>query len=71
MNDKIEPDTYVITRANMGDRPAGGISTAALRKTATKEKERFPKEAEIILRSSYMDNIINSLGDKKDGGSYL
>ena len=28
------PETYVITRVNMGDRPSGSIACAALRKTA-------------------------------------
>ena len=32
MNFDLRPDTYVITRVNMGDRPSGTIASLALRK---------------------------------------
>ena len=61
MKTDIPPDTYVITRANMGDRPAGTIATSALRKTPTDEdKEQLPIECEIIDKSTFMDDIIDS-----------
>ena len=55
----VEPDTYVITRANMGDKPAGTISSTALRKTAEMELDTFPEAAKVIKNSSYMDDIID------------
>ena len=60
MNFEKPPDTYVITRANMGDTPSGGIASVALRKTAEKEAKSFPKESQIIKDSSFMDDIIDS-----------
>ena len=59
LNTDKSPDTYVITRANMGDRPAGSMSCAAVRKTAHNVISVFPEEAEIILKSSFMDDIID------------
>ena len=44
----------------MGDRPSGSIACAALRKTAEMEKNNFPCEAEIIQKSSFIDDIIDS-----------
>ena len=54
-----KPDTYVITRVNMGDKPSGSIATSALRKTAEMKAKEFP-ESGIIINSSYMDDIIDS-----------
>ena len=60
MNTRIQPETYVITRVNMGDRPSGNIASLALRKTAEMKRDNFPVECETILNSSYMDDIIVS-----------
>ena len=56
-----EPDTYVIQRVSFGDKPSGAITTVALRKTAEMGKEHFPEAAQIILNSTYMDDIIESV----------
>ena len=53
------PETYVITRANMGDKPSGTIASLALRKTAELDRENYPIEYEIIVNSTYMDDIID------------
>ena len=60
-NMKLETplDTYVMTRVNMGDRPSGTIASLALRKTAEMKRERHPMECATILKSSYMDDIID------------
>ena len=60
MNFDLQPDTYFITRVNMGDRPSGTIASLALRKTAELKREEFPKECNVTLNSSYMDDIIDS-----------
>ena len=44
----------------MGDRPSETIASLALRKTAEMKREEFPKECNVILNSSYMDDIIDS-----------
>ena len=59
MKSEKQPDTYIITRVNMGDKPSGTIASLALRKTAQMKKEQYPIEYEIIAKSSYMDDIID------------
>ena len=44
----------------MGGKPSGSIASLALRKTAEMEANEFPEECQIILKSSYMDDIIDS-----------
>lgn len=56
-----EPDTYVIKRVSFGDKPSSAIATVALRKTAEMGKDHFPEAAQIILNSTYMDDIIESV----------
>ena len=60
MNFDLRAGTCVITRVNMGDRPSGTIASLALRKTAEMKREEFPKGCNVILNSSYMDDIIDS-----------
>ena len=60
-----EPDTYVIQRVSFGDRPSGTIATVALRKTAEMAQEKYPQEAKIIRDNTYMDDIIESVGDRR------
>ena len=56
-----EPDVYVITSVSFGDKPAGNIATLALRKTAEMEKETYPKAANVIQNSTYVDDVIDSV----------
>ena len=56
-----EPSTYVITRVNMGDRPAGAIATEALYKTAEMFSSVNREAAEFIKNGSYVDDLINSV----------
>ena len=60
------PDTYVITRVNIGDRPSGTIATLALKMTAEMHKEEFPAAASIIAESTYVDDIISSVNSLDD-----
>ena len=64
MNFDLRSDTYVITRVNMCERPSGTIASLALRKTAEMKREEFPKECNVILNSSYMDDVIDSTDTK-------
>ena len=57
-----EPDVYVITSVSFGDKPAGNIATLALRKTAETGKETHPKAVSAIQNSTYVDDIIDSVG---------
>ena len=55
-----EPDGYVMTRVNMGDTPAPAISTEAVYKTADMFESESPKAANLLKRSSYVDDLIES-----------
>ena len=59
-------DTYVMTRVNMGDRPAGSISTEALYKTAERFGEDCPRAAEMIKVGSYVDDLLDSVPSKEE-----
>ena len=69
MDARKEPDTYVIQRVSFGDRPSGTIATVALRKTAEMAQEKYPQEAKIIRDNTYMDVIIESVGDRETAES--
>ena len=49
------PDVYVMTRVNMGDRPAPCIATEALFKTAIRHEKTHPRASEFIKSSTYVD----------------
>lgn len=55
-----DPDTYVMTRVNMGDTPAPAISTEAVYKTAEMFESDSPKAANLLKKSSYVDDLIDS-----------
>ena len=55
-----EPDVYVMTQVNMGDTPAPAISTEAVYKTADMFETESPKAANLLKRSSYVDDLIDS-----------
>ena len=43
----------------------GTIATVALRKTAKMAQEKYPQEAKIVRDNTYMDDIIESVGDRE------
>lgn len=61
MESDREPDTYVITRVNMGDRPAPSISTEAILKTASMMKDEYPRVDKLFRESMYVDDIVESV----------
>ncbi len=60
------PDTYIIQRVNMGDKPAPAISTEAVYKTVELFREDSPPAADVIKYSSYVDDLIDSRPSKPD-----
>ena len=60
-----EPDTYAITSVSFGDKPAGIIATAALRKTAEMGKDIYPAEAQTVLKNTYMDDVLDSVSNQE------
>ncbi|XP_068737311.1 uncharacterized protein [Montipora capricornis] len=59
-----EPDLYVMTRVNMGDSPAPAISSEAVYKTADMFEIESSKAANLLKRSSYVDDVIDSQPSK-------
>lgn len=45
----------------MTDRPSGSIACLALIKTAERNMHQFTEKSKIILKSSFMDDIIHSV----------
>ena len=56
MQDK-SPDTYVITKVNMGDRLSGSVLSLALDKIDELKSNNLFEESRVILNSSYMNDI--------------
>ena len=65
LNTTKEPNTYVITAVNFGDRPSAAIAIIALRKTAELSVEKYPWASKAIIFNSYMDDISESVPDKE------
>lgn len=58
--------TYMLTSVSFGDRPSGTIAALALRKTAEMGKEKFPKAADVVLNSTYVDDVIDSFPEDEE-----
>ena len=56
-----DPDIYTILRVNMGDKPAGAISSEAIYKTADMHKEKYPRVADLLKSATYVDDILDSV----------
>lgn len=63
MNVFGEPDTY--SSESYGDKSSATIATIALRKTAQMGEELYPEAAKIVMENTYMDDIIDSVSDKR------
>ena len=57
------PDIYTIQRVNMGDKPAGAISTEAVYLTAEMVQGQYPRVASLLKSSTYVDDIVDSVSD--------
>jgi hypothetical protein len=58
-----QPDQYMITSVSFGDKPAGAIASLALKKTAEMQQNTHPRAANMIIRNSYVDDIVDSFDD--------
>jgi len=61
-----KPDVYIMLRVNMGDTPAPAICTEALYKTAKKFADDCPRAAQLIVKSTYVDDVIDSFVSKDE-----
>jgi len=64
-----QPEIYVMTRVNMGDRPAGAISTEAVYKTADLFVADSPRAADMLKNGSYVDDLIDSVSNTEEAKS--
>ena len=55
------PDTFIIQRVNMGDKPATAIAVEALKATAELSSKKWPEAAEMIQNCSYIDDLVCSV----------
>ena len=61
-----DPDVYIKTVLTFGDKPAPAMAQIALRKTANENKAEYPKAAEVLEKSTYMDDICESVDTKQE-----
>ena len=61
-----DPDIFVITSVSFGDKPAGNIAITALQKTAEMGENRYPDAASVILKNTYVDDIVDSVNSHKE-----
>jgi hypothetical protein len=47
-----------------GDQPSGAIATLALRQTATMYQHIYPDASKMVIRNSYVDDILQSVDEK-------
>ena len=58
MNKK--PNDYAMLSVSFGDKPSAAIAITALRKTAELAEERYPEAANVLKKSVYMDDFVDS-----------
>ena len=58
MNLEQGPEGYVMLPVSFGDKPSGGITIVALRRTAGLSRDQYPEAVQVLLNN--MDDIINS-----------
>ena len=61
-----DPDVYMMKKVSFGDKPSGNIVMLALRKTAEEGKDLYPRAAKLVLKNTYVDDLIDSFGDIKE-----
>ena len=71
LDEQRKPDICVMTAVSFGDRPAGNIATAALRKSAESFSEIYPESVGMITRNAYVDDIIDSVHDEETANSRI
>ena len=65
------PEHYALTRVTFGDRPSGIIAILALRHTAEKYVDEYPEAAHMIMRNTYVDDMIQSVPSEKDASKLI
>lgn len=66
LDDSKPPEHYVLTTVTFGDRPSGVIATLALRHTAEMFLNEHPDAAHMIMRNTYVDDMVQSVQSEKE-----
>lgn len=61
-----DPDVYITTVLTFRDKPGPAMAQTALRKTANENKAEYPTAAEVLEKSTYMDDICKSVDTKQE-----
>ena len=69
MDKSRPPDILAMTSVSFGDKPAGNIAITALHKTAELFKDRYPEAVEMIMKNSYVDDIVESVETCEEANS--
>ena len=60
MDENKKPDVYMMMAVSFGDKPAGAIASLALRKTAEYSLTEYPVASKMIIKNTYVDDVIDS-----------
>ena len=61
MDTKKEPGHFVLTAVAFGDRPSGTIAMVALQEIAEMNRRTYASAADMIMKNSYVDDLIQSV----------
>ena len=61
MDTKKEPGHFVLTAVAFGDRPSGTIAMVALQEIAEMNRRTYASAADMIVKNSYVDDLIQSV----------
>ena len=61
-----DPDIFVISSVTFEDKPARNIATIALQKTAEVGEDRYPDAACVILKNTYVVDIVDNVNGHKE-----
>ncbi len=68
-NDRKEPEVFVTTKVNCGDRPAGCMDMAAVRKTAERFGLGREEAPQFLKKRTYVDDALGGAHDNKNQGN--
>ena len=65
-DESVNPDVFLTTTVNFGDRPAGCVAQVALRETANMYRAMHPEAADVITTSTYCDDSLTGAQTHED-----
>ena len=67
LDESREPDVYEFNRVVFGKNSAPMESQFVAQENARRHQQEFPKAAETVLKSTYMDDSLDSVGTPNEG----